>query len=80
MPDVRILIPKNPERADFVQQWTKAFEREYDTTKARGQREMVEAAAEMAKHIATNSRIASVTAEVSEDGVTRLVVTATPDS
>jgi len=78
MPDVSVMVPNHPERADFVQQWARQYEKDYDLTTPRGQRDMVEAATEMAKHVAMNSDFGQVSVEVGGDGVTRLVVSVKP--
>lgn len=78
MPDVTVMLPNHPERADFVQQWGRQYEKSYDLTVGRGQRDLVEAVTEMAKHVAMNSEEGSVSVEVGGDGVTRMVVSVRP--
>lgn len=77
--DMTILRFKNPNLADYLDNWRKKNEgRTFDFSNPHHQSEFFEALSEMGKHIAHTAQTASLKTVISVDGVSTVYVSVTP--
>lgn len=75
---VEPLKQNDPNAAKFLEEWQNQFEKSYDFSKKDDQVVFVEAINEIAKHIATRNKTATLELSISQHGVVAVVSQTAP--
>lgn len=76
--DLELLRQKSPAIAELVERWESKYARAYDLTDAAEQATFFEGVLEAARSIASASSTGRLTLNVTNDGISGLVVSAAP--
>lgn len=77
MSDMDILREKDPQKAEFLDQWMGKYQRHLDLSEPANQATFYEGMLEMARHVAASAGGAMMSIQVSTEGVSRLSVIVT---
>lgn len=74
MSDKEILKQKNPQLAEFIEQWQAKYDKTFDLTTKEGQAIFYEGILEMARHMAIDLKSVTLKIDVCNEGVSGLNV------
>jgi hypothetical protein len=80
MSDLDILKQTNPDLGEYLECWRTHHQRLYDLTQITEQSNFHEAILDIARHMAKVSQNGNLSLQVSNNGVTGLVITVTPNA